>query len=105
MPGCRRGRNPPARAYRAPSPRPRPRPGAAGTPAGRSPWGYLSIGALLVDGRVGVEQQCDQVLDLLLGQDAVLPEPRHVGARRIRLGVVDFRIGVSLGGLARAARL
>src|SRR5258708_14079393 len=43
--------------------------------------------------------------DLLFRQHAVVPEARHVGAGRKRLGVVDLAVGVLLDRFARAAQL
>src|ERR687884_1492473 len=57
------------------------------------------------DGRGGVEQQRDQVLDLLRRERAGRPEARHLRADVVRLGVVDFPVHVALHLGARATRL
>src|SRR6478672_8131689 len=44
----------------------------------------------LIDRRCRIDEQCDHVADLLLGQDAMLPEARHVRARGECFGVVDL---------------
>src|SRR4051794_15647257 len=49
---------------------------------------------LLVDRRLRVGQQRDDVLDLLLGEDALVAEARHVRAGRERLRVVDLAVRV-----------
>src|SRR6185436_5046170 len=59
----------------------------------------------LIYGRVRVEQQRGDVLDLLLGEDAVMPEARHVGAGAESLRVVALAVGVALDRLACAAQL
>src|SRR5437868_5055335 len=59
----------------------------------------------LVDGRRGIHQQCDDVLDLLFGEDAVMAETRHVGAGRVRIGIEYFAVGVALNVGAIAPRL
>src|SRR5678815_4323080 len=47
-------------------------------------------GPSLVDRRRGIDEQRDDVADLLLGQDAMVAEARHVRARGVRVGVVDL---------------
>src|SRR2546429_597742 len=86
-----------ARCAKPPEDRPPPR--------RRAPAGIRDATASLVDWGVGVEQQRHQVRDLLFGQHAVVPEARHVGAGRERLGIVDLAVGVLLDRLARAAQL
>src|SRR5260221_128359 len=75
------------------------------SPRQRAPAGIRDATASPVDWRVGVEQEGHEVRDLLLGQDAVVAEARHVGAGRERLGIVDLAIGVLLDRLARATLL
>src|SRR5258706_9249047 len=52
-----------------------------------------------------IHQQRDDVLDLLLGQDLLLAEARHVRARRERGRVVDLAVGVLLHLRREAAQL
>src|ERR1700751_5745708 len=59
----------------------------------------------VIDRRRRVEQQRRHVLDLLLGQDALVAEARHVAARDEGLGVEYLAIGVALHFHAVAARL
>src|SRR5260221_13084561 len=61
--------------------------------------------ASLIDGRLRIHQQGDDVLDLLLGEDAVVPEARHVRARRERVRVVDLAVRVLLQVRREAADL
>src|SRR5216684_8229352 len=98
----------------APRRRARPRlaprsPGAAGRRPPRRPGrgaGEIRDAAkLLIHRRVGVEKQRDEILDLLLGQRAGKPEPRHLRAEVIRLGVIDLAVDVTLDLLAVAAQL
>src|ERR1700674_5770295 len=44
----------------------------------------------------GIHQQRDDILDLLLGEDAHVAEARHVRASGERLGVVDLSVNVLL---------
>ena len=60
---------------------------------------------LLIHRRLRIHQQRDDVLDLLLVQDAVVSEARHVRARRVRLRVVDLAPGVLLDLGRKAAQL
>src|SRR6185503_3949135 len=59
----------------------------------------------LVDRRSGIHQQRGDVLDLLLGQDAVMAEARHRRAGGERLRVEDLAVGIALGLGAVAAKL
>src|SRR5258706_2298348 len=61
--------------------------------------------ALLVHRRFGIQQQRRHVLDLLFGEDAVMPEARHVRAGGVGLGVIDLAEGVLLDRGAVAAQL
>src|ERR1035437_5490922 len=61
--------------------------------------------ALLVDRRVRVEQQRDEVLDLLFGERARMAEAGHVRTQVECLGVVDLAVHVFLNLRAVAAGL
>src|SRR5258706_10506893 len=52
-----------------------------------------------------IHQQRDDVLDLLLGQDLLLAEARHVRARRERGRIVDLAVGVLLHLRRETAKL
>src|SRR5207249_8228231 len=62
---------------------------------GRGARGSRDAAKLPVHRRVGVEKQRDEVLDLLLGQRAGKPEPRHLRAEVVRLGVIDLAVDVT----------
>src|SRR2546426_11130481 len=59
----------------------------------------------LIDRRCRIEQERGDVLDLLLGENTLVAESRHVRARRERLGVVDLAEGIALHVNAIAAQL
>src|SRR5260370_3636725 len=59
----------------------------------------------LIDRRRRIEQERGDVLDLLLGENALVAESRHVRARRERLGGVDLADGIALHVNAIAAQL
>src|SRR5437870_1546429 len=59
----------------------------------------------LIDRRRGIEEERGDVLDLLLGEYALVAESRHVGARRERFGVVDLAKSIALHVNAIAAQL
>src|SRR5258706_15832109 len=59
----------------------------------------------LVDWGFWIHQQRHHVLDLSLGEDAVVAEARHVGAGREGLGVVHLRVSVLLHLGREAAQL
>src|SRR5207253_6511681 len=59
----------------------------------------------LIDRRCRIEQKRGDVLDLLLGENALVAESRHVRARRERFGVVDLAEGIALNVNAIAAQL
>src|SRR5437773_424395 len=64
-----------------------------------------TIESSLIDRRRGIEEERGDVLDLLLGEYALVAEARHVGARRERLGVVDLAERIALHVNAIAAEL
>src|SRR5258706_16034675 len=53
------------------------------------PWPARARGSL-VDRRARIHEQRDDVLDLLLAEDALVSEARHVGTRREGFGVVHL---------------
>src|SRR5207237_3294388 len=59
----------------------------------------------LIDRRCRIEQKRGDVLDLLLAENALVAEARHVRARRERFGVVDLAEGIALHVNAIAAQL
>src|SRR5437764_10903247 len=73
---------------------------AARPAAGRS-WTSPSF----IDRRFGIHEKRDDVLDLRLGQDALVPEARHVRACAVRFGVEDLAVRVPAGLVVVAAEL
>src|SRR5262249_2710539 len=69
---------------------------AATASASRNSRSDRDISGSLVDRRGRIEQERDQVLDLLLGQDAVVAEARHLRACGAGLRVVDLPEDVAL---------
>src|SRR5438270_5081800 len=97
-----------AGAYqRSPSPR-----SAAPAPIGR-PTAQAAASASrnsrrvtsLIDRRLRIRQQGHDILDLLLGEDALVAEARHVRARGERLRVVDLAVRVTARLVGVAAQL